>query len=191
MWVAAYNFHSFFFYLPWDVSWEHWPQSMVSSLPAGEEVWLNLFPLGLKSDEAEDILYCCKLSFFCFLLWHRKDPRGRNGLPDLPRFHHCFPKHPWNVSSWKPPFHPESPAPRTPRSPRTWRVSLLKGKQKKKENAYRRIVVQLWGYSHSARTQRATEWPPTAQGSIQKHPSTLLGFWHAKCSHCLVDDMVR
>lgn len=131
------------------------------------------------------------LSFFCFLLWHRKDPRGRNGLSDLPRFHHCFPKHPWNVSSWKPPFHPESPAPRTPRSPRTWRVSLLKGKQKKKEKAYRRIVVQLWGYSYSARTQRATEWPPTAQGSIQKRPSTLLGFWHAKCSHCLVDDMVR
>lgn len=64
-------------------------------------------------------------------------------------------------------------------------------KTKKKENAYRRIVVQLWGYSHSARTQRATEWPPTAQGSIQRRPSTLRGFWHAKCSHCLVDDMVR
>lgn len=57
-------------------------------------------------------------------------------------------------------------------------------------------VFQLWGYSHSARTQshRVTShkvlprYHQTQLSTLSKIPSPLLEFWHANCSHCLLDD---
>lgn len=45
-------------------------------------------------EETEDILCCNRLALplFLCLLWHRKDPRGRNGQFNLPRFSSPLPK---------------------------------------------------------------------------------------------------
>lgn len=134
MWVAAYNFHSFRFLSPFGclVGALASVSGLESTCRSSTVAKLVSTWVKIRRGWRHSVLLQALVPLFFFLLWHHKDPRGRNGLPDLPHFHHCFPKHPWNVSSWKPPFHPESPAPRTPRSPRTWRVSLLKGKKKKK-----------------------------------------------------------
>jgi len=113
---------------------------------------------------------------------------GRNGPPKLPRFHHCFPKHPWNVSSRKTPFHPESPALRSTR-PRSLGPAEF---HSLKENS----VHTGWAYSCSARTRSHRVNSHKVLSANSRHSSALylkplfllLEVSHANWSHCLGDD---
>lgn len=105
------------------------------------------------------------------------------------RFHHCFPKHPWNVSSWKTSFHPESPA-YIPPQPSTCWIWLLK---EKKQLSARADTYSASEVIHVRHVHRAREWPPhnVLTATTRSIPRTAIGknqktLSHANCSHCLV-----
>lgn len=102
-----------------------------------------------------------------------RTPGGGTGSLTSPGFHHRFPKHPWNASSWKTPFHPESPA--VPHAPTAQDLLTPSGKTE----IVRLVGIFFFyapafapkGFAHSARTQRRrlTLW----MGSVGYHYTPL------------------
>lgn len=134
---------------------------------AGAALWRNseggLFSLRLMPRRLKT--FCAATDSLCLPFFVCSDtartPGGGTGSLTSPGFHHRFPKHPWNVSSWKTPFHPESPA--VPHAPTAQDLLTPSGKTEKHTSGQ----PPPKRFAHSARTQRRrlTLW----MGSVGYH----------------------
>lgn len=135
---------------------------------AAAKLWGRLVFTEVDAEETEDILCCNRLALplFLCLLWHRKDPRGRNGQFNLPGFSSPLPKTSMKCVQLK-----DSLSPRVTR--RSSRPHSTRPAHSFREN---RKVYERSGFffspppkhfAHSARTQRRrlTLW----MGSVGYH----------------------
>lgn len=180
--------------LPFFATWEHflsecaaaWLRTCRSSAVAtlsGRRLFSEV-----NAEKTEDILSCTRLrlSLILSLLSHHKDPRRRIGPSNLPCFHRCFPKHSWNVSGWKTPFHPESPTPHTPTAP--WPAEFHSLKENRKVywqsvfSALKFFTFCTYAEPQNDLPERSVHYHQIQLSAPSKTPSPL---GHANCSHCL------
>lgn len=163
-------------YLPSCATWEHSQRERSDAVEsccvlAGAALWRNseggLFSLRLMPRRLKT--FCAATDSLCLSFFVCSDtartPGGGTGSLTSPGFHHRFPKHPWNASSWKTPFHPESPA--VPHAPTAQDLLTPSGKTEKCTSGQVFFFSLRNIFAHSARTQRRrlTLW----MGSVGYH----------------------
>lgn len=126
------------------------------------KLWGRLVFTEVNAEETEDILCCNRLALplFLCLLWHRKDPRGRNGQFNLPGFSSPLPKTSMKCVQLK-----DSLSPRVTR--RSSRPHSTRPAHTEKCMSGQVFFFPPKHFAHSARTQRRrlTLW----MGSVGYH----------------------